>query len=224
MNSKIKITVTAFLLIFTSTQQRLCNHVGLGQNKSEGESERIDADALFEQQPKVTMPSDYYVSDTIYQWDDEIFEWVAVEDSSHLLSKSKKTDLANILNSKEPIVVDWEVLMNIEYKLKYFAELEMDIYAPEFPEAVKALDGKEVIIEGFVIPFEEEGLLSLSHYPFAACFFCGKASPASIISMYMKNQNKRYKIDDFKKFKGMLRLNHDNPNEFYYILEEATEL
>ena len=114
--------------------------------------------------------------------------------------------------------------MDINYELRYFKELDMEIYAPVFSEAVKALDGKEVILEGFVLVFDEEpDLLSLSANPYASCFFCGKASPASVISMYLKKKRKRYKMDDFKKFRGTLHLNHDDPNEFYYILRNATE-
>jgi len=114
--------------------------------------------------------------------------------------------------------------MNIKYRLKYFSELDMEMYAPVFPESIKELDGKEIVIEGFVIPFDEEQeLLSLSANPYASCFFCGKASPASVISMYLKNKRKRYKMDAFKKFRGKLELNHDNPNEFYYILHNAKE-
>lgn len=114
--------------------------------------------------------------------------------------------------------------MEINYQLKYFSELEMEIYAPVFPKEIKELDGKEVAIIGFVIPFdEEEQLLSLSANPYAACFFCGQASPASVMSMYLKNKRKRYKVDDFKRFRGTLHLNHDDPNEFYYILRNAVE-
>ena len=128
-------------------------------------------------------------------------------------------------SDQEPIRVNWDVLMDIEYKLKHFEEIGMEIYAPDFMKAQKELDGKEVIIEGYVIPFDEDGgSLTLSHFPFAACFFCGNASPASVISMYLRNEKKRYKIDDFKKFRGTLHLNYDDPYEFYYILRDAREI
>ena len=100
----------------------------------------------------------------------------------------------------------------------------MEMYAPVFSKAVEALHEKEVIIEGYVIPLDPKGdLLALSFNPYAACFFCGKASPASVLSMYLKENNRRYKTDDFVKFRGTLHLNQDNPNEFYYILRDARE-
>ena len=107
--------------------------------------------------------------------------------------------------SEEPIEIDWKLLMDIEYELKYFSELDMEMYAPVFPENIQALDEQEVIIVGFVLPFEQElDILALSANPYASCFFCGQASPASVISMYLKNKNKRYKMDDFKKIQRIL--------------------
>lgn len=125
----------------------------------------------------------------------------------------------------DPIEIDWQVLINIDYELRYFKELDMEMYDPVFSKAVEALDGKEVIIEGYIIPFEvEEELLTLSLNPYASCFFCGNASPASVISLYLKEKGQRYKTDDFKKFRGTLYLNYDDPNEFYYILRDAEEV
>jgi hypothetical protein len=124
-----------------------------------------------------------------------------------------------------PIEIEWKVLMAIEYKLKYFEALETEMYAPVFSKAVEKLHEQEVIIKGYIIPFDAKGeLLALSYYPYASCFFCGKASPASVISLYLKNKRKRYHTDDFIKFRGTLFLNYDDPNEFYYILRGAEEI
>lgn len=161
---------------------------------------------------------------TIYEWNDQIRDWVEVEDASKakaaLTSEPVETHA-----SSAPVTIDWKTLMDIKYELKYFSAIETEAYAPIFPGTIKALDKKEVIIEGFVIPFDEEGeFLALSFNPYASCFFCGKASPASVMSMRLKNKRKRYKIDDFKKFKGTLYLNSNDPNEFYYILADAKEV
>ncbi len=101
----------------------------------------------------------------------------------------------------------------------------MVAYAPIFNSNLEFLHEKEVIVEGFVIPLEDnQNPIALSSNPFSSCFFCGQASPASVISVYLKNEKKRYKTDDFKKFKGIIYLNYDDPNNFYYILREAIEL
>lgn len=121
----------------------------------------------------------------------------------------------------KPIKIDWALLMEIEYNLKFNQASELKIYASIFTEALIAFDGKEVIIEGFVIPLDENGgMVALSANPYASCFFCGKASSASVMGLYLKKK-KLYKIDDFRKFRGMLKLNYNDPDEFYFILEDA---
>lgn len=157
---------------------------------------------------------------TIYHWDEAEYDWVPVDKKD---LKATTTDAPSSV-LVEPIDITWPFLMDINYKLKYYEEVEMEMYAPIFPDAIKELASKEVMIEGFVIPFDEEGdLLALSANPFASCFFCGKASPASVISLHLRKKKNRYKMDDYLKFRGTLLLNYDDPKEFYYILEEAVE-
>ncbi|MEL6254428.1 MAG: DUF3299 domain-containing protein [Bacteroidota bacterium] len=121
-----------------------------------------------------------------------------------------------------PVRIDWQILQDIKYDLKYMPELELSMYTPLFSDRVKALDGKEVIIEGYVIPMIE-GLneIALSANPYAACFFCGQAGPASVMSVFLKEDARKFKLDDIKKFRGRLKLNYDNPDEFYYLLQDA---
>lgn len=138
---------------------------------------------------------------------------------------TEATSACTMSDASDPIKINWGMLMDIDYELRYFEEVEMEIYAPVFPSEVKEYDGKVVELQGYVIPFDEEAnLVALSYNPFAACFFCGNASPASVISLHLKEKKKRYKVDAFKKFKGTLQLNSDDPNEFYYILKDAEEV
>ena len=162
------------------------------------------------------------VNDTVYVWDDYLLEWVPTNETLSSLAEKPKGP-PSTLDLTEPIDIRWPFLMNIQYRLKYFSEIDMEIFAPIFNDELKSLHGKEAIIKGYVLPFEEEGILALSYNSFASCFFCGKASPASIISLYPAKK-KRYKIDDLVKFKGKLFLNEDNPDEFYYILRDAVEI
>lgn len=173
--------------------------------------------------PVNDVEEDYYVNDITYRWDDQLLNWVDTrsypEGTIDIISPEPEVQRSG------PIKVDWELLMDIEYRLKYFSEIDAEMFAPVFKKEVQALHGKLVTIEGYVIPFEaEEEILSLSYNPYAACFFCGKASPASIISLFLKKKKKKYKIDDYKTFKGILYLNEDDPNQFYYILRDAKEI
>jgi len=223
MSKNIKILFAAILIAGVFTQDKICEHFGFGQAKLHDspvvtvhEKELIASDTV--------VKKDYFINDTIYRWDEQLLDWVMTKGSAGFRAQLVNATVSDRSSSK-PIKVDWKVLLDIEYRLRYFSEIDMEMYAPVFPKAVEALHEKEVIIEGFVIPFdEEEELLSLSFNPYSSCFFCGKASPASVISMYLKKKRSRYKIDDFKKFRGTLYLNHDDPNEFYYILRNAKEV
>ena len=217
--------VLLFLLLFVGvvTQDHICEHLGFGQSKFHDERDSSIHQVAHYEAP-VEEKENYLVSDTVFSWNEQSLNWEA--DSTFNIKKPKGTNSLVLFEPiKEPVDLEWYTLMNIQYQLKYFAQIDMEMYAPVFPDSVLMLDGKEVIIEGFVIPFEEDGAhVSLSFNPYASCFFCGKASPASVLSMYLKNKKARYAIDAFKKFKGKLRLNHDDPDEFYYILEDAKEV
>lgn len=118
--------------------------------------------------------------------------------------------------------ITWKTLEGIGYSEKYVAKLEEKFKFPIFTSHLKSLDGKPVEVQGYLIPFDPTGKeIALSANPYAACFFCGKAGPASIIILKMKVPNKKVKTDMYKSVKGTLKLNYDDPEEFYYILENA---
>ena len=222
MNRNLKILLAAILIAGVFTQDIVCKHLGFGQNKYQETSTSVGQEKKLTSQ-ETSLEKDSFIDEHTYRWDVQTMDWVQINETQNFLAQLVNYN-TNEYSLTSPIEVDWKVLMDIKYRLKYFSEIDMEIYAPVFSRAVKALHGKEVIIEGYVIPIdEEEEILSLSFNPYASCFFCGKGSPASVISMYLNDNNKRYKIDDFKKFRGKLYLNHDDPNEFYYILRDAKE-
>ncbi|WP_157558543.1 hypothetical protein [Microscilla marina] len=60
----------------------------------------------------------------------------------------------------------------------------------------------------------------LSYFPIQQCFFCGAASPESIVGA---NSPKGIRLDGKRlKIKGKLTLNTKNPEHLFYILNEAT--
>jgi hypothetical protein len=94
---------------------------------------------------------------------------------------------------------------------------------PIFSDAVKQLEGKLITIEGYAIPLDPSGnQIVLSANPYSACFFCGKASPASIMSVLFSKQQKGLKTDDFITVTGRLQLNSTDTSQPYYTLEHAT--
>ncbi|WP_343690935.1 hypothetical protein [Chitinophaga sp.] len=126
---------------------------------------------------------------------------------------------------EQPLKASWNILLNIKYEEKYLNDIKGYMLFPKFTQNVKNLDGKIVEIKGFVIPVDKTGAsLALSANPYASCYFCGGGSPASIITVKLKKKNTGYDIDDFKKFRGKLRLNATDINEFYYVLELSEEV
>lgn len=218
MNKATKIILGLFLLALLFTNKKLCEHLGFGQARMHDGISEVDS-ITEEEDPS----GNYFVDDSIYQWDGYVLDWVGVnEDDSY---EAEFVHYVDDIKDTDAIEVSWELLTDIKYRLRYFKQIDMEMYAPVFNKKLKELDGKKVKIKGFVIPFEDqEGVVSLSANPFASCFFCGKASPASVMSMYFNDEVGLYKMDDYKTFKGILELNQDNPDEFYYILRDTEEV
>ncbi len=210
------------MIVFVSlvlTQQKICQHIGLGQLKYYGPSTSIKNKIPTVDQEQIE--GNYVVKNTFYVDNEKIAGWGNRGHEKTTQEKEVNSVYHGSLTS-EPIEIEWQVLIDINYQLTYFQELETEMYSPVFSEAVKALDSKEILIEGFVIPFDEvSDTVALSANPMASCFFCGRASPASVMSMYLRDKSKRFKVDDFKKFRGKLHLNYDDPNEYYYVLRDA---
>lgn len=168
------------------------------------------------------VPLDEVVNDTIYDWDETLYEWVPAEPGAAAALADTTKIVVDEQARNTPKNLKWPTLTDIRYCIKYFAKVDMQSFAPIFPAHIRALDGAMVRIKGYVIPLDETGeTIALSSNSFASCFFCGQASPATVISMRLAESGKRYEMDEQRTFTGRLRLNHDNPDEFYYILEEA---
>lgn len=144
-----------------------------------------------------------------------------------------KTTLISILSllslalipSEPAKVIDWKLLAKVEFVDKYFEEYEAWYLVPKFSEEVKALDGKTVVIKGYVIPLDVDGgQYALSAYPFSACFFCGGAGPESVMSLHFKDSPDRFDTDEYLNFSGTLRLNSKDVEDFNYILEDCKVL
>lgn len=219
MNRGLKTLAGLILIITVMTQDKICKHTGLDQA-------RFGRPLLSSQMGKSNSTlKDFQYGSILSVYSDlpdkQGLDLVPVMDSQSF-QKREQGVINEMMSVSQPINVEWQTLISISYKLKYFPELETEMYSPVFSDRVKALDRKEIMIKGFVIPFDEfSDTLALSANPFASCFFCGKASPASVISMYLQDKGKRYKVDDVRTFRGNLYLNYDDPNEYYYILRNA---
>ncbi len=119
----------------------------------------------------------------------------------------------------------WRTLSKVTYEVRLDEVTKFDLEFPIFSDEVKALDGKEITIEGWMIPLEElkgKSYFVLSALPFANCFFCGGAGPETVMEVYCKKHidftEKRIKV------KGTLTVNADDPLRLMYILNEARQV
>jgi hypothetical protein len=93
---------------------------------------------------------------------------------------------------------------------------------PVFSAAAKSLNGKVVILPGYMIPFEtgsKGAKFMFSSLPINACFFCGVGGPESVVEVNMKQPLSFH--DKPVDIKGILRLNDKDPDKMIYIIEQA---
>lgn len=116
--------------------------------------------------------------------------------------------------------ITWNDLKDVHFKKKFNIDLAMFYLYPNFGPKVTMLNGKTVEIRGYTIPIDSEGNYVVSQNPNSMCYFCGKSGPESMIQLKF-SAKQRYKVDEIRTFKGVLRLNATNVQELNYILEDA---
>ena len=115
----------------------------------------------------------------------------------------------------------WQLLSDVDFREVFLEELDSYYWMPTFGPDVRAAEGKDYYITGYVIPVDEDFFV-LSRYPFANCFFCGGAGPESVIDLrFPAGSSNKYELDDRLTFRGTLRLNADDVYQMNYILDGA---
>ncbi|MEZ4888637.1 MAG: hypothetical protein R3E32_28185 [Chitinophagales bacterium] len=115
----------------------------------------------------------------------------------------------------------WEIMLDAKFKYTYDVEQDIWYNKPQFNDKVKKMEGKEVIVEGFMVPVDVTGdVYVLSAFPYSACFFCGAAGKESVMEIRMKDSNQHFKMDQMLTFKGKLDL-VDDVYGLMYLLEDA---
>ena len=116
----------------------------------------------------------------------------------------------------------WKLLSKVEIERRYDETFNFEVEFPIFSDEVKALDGKPITMEGWMIPLDElrgKNYFVLSALPFANCFFCGGAGPETVMEVFSK---KEISFTEKKiKVRGKLSINPDDPMRLMYILNDA---
>lgn len=108
------------------------------------------------------------------------------------------------------------------YTTTYQKDLQEEFDKPLFNKEVRALDGKIVVLPGYMVPFENgmKGThFMLSSLPLNACFFCGVGGPESVVEVFL-TEPVSY-TDKPIEVKGKLVLNDSDPDRMTYVLENA---
>ena len=120
------------------------------------------------------------------------------------LSSFNLNKISTTSNSKEVVVTDtltWSLLGKIDYTKKA-DKLYGEVMFPVINFKLKALQGKEVAISGFIIPIDNKNY-AISKNVFAACFFCGKSGPETIAGIKFKGGAfPKLKTDTYVTLKG----------------------
>lgn len=115
----------------------------------------------------------------------------------------------------------WKVLGGISYEK---SEDEYgEIYVPVFSKEVRALEGMEISLPGYIIPFEgmfKPDRLIISSLPIASCFFCGSGGPETVAEVEMKDPVKY--TAKLVEITGILELNDNDTDQLMYIVKNAT--
>jgi len=118
----------------------------------------------------------------------------------------------------------WNEFAKTKFEPKYYEKLGEYLFYPTFTNEVKALEGKEITIEGFYVPFapEDGNYIIVSKFPMSQCFFCGGGGPESIAEvMFKNNAMPKFQVDDLITVKGKLKLNANDIDHVNFILTEA---
>ena len=116
----------------------------------------------------------------------------------------------------------WTTLSKVKIERKFDPSMNFEVDYPTFSEEILALNGKEITLEGWMIPLDElrgENYFVLSALPFANCFFCGGAGPETVMEVFT-DEKVEFEVDRIK-VKGRLRLNATDPMQLMYILNDA---
>ena len=122
------------------------------------------------------------------------------------------------------VLVDdgWSLFARVKFKPNYLKQYEQTFLVPEFDEAIRAYEGKEISVRGHYLPIEvSKNSIVVSKFPYASCFFCGGGGPESVVEVAFLQKPRKFKTDEIIIVKGKLKLNSADVDHMNFILTEA---
>lgn len=115
--------------------------------------------------------------------------------------------------------ITWAILNNVEYKESPHKDYGT-VYLPTFSSEIKKTENKNVIIKGYLVPVDKS-TWALSKNTYAACFFCGKAGPETVLGLTFKGDPGKLKMDANVTLSGKFILNGTDVDDWMYSLKDA---
>jgi hypothetical protein len=137
----------------------------------------------------------------------------------------RKADFNKFSSNKSSHIVladtlTWTLLGKIDYNKKadkVYGEVMFPVINPK----LKTKQGKSIVISGFIIPIDNKSY-ALSKNVFAACFFCGKSGPETIMGIKFKGGAfPKLKTDQYVTLTGTFRYNDNDVEDWIYHIENA---
>lgn len=119
----------------------------------------------------------------------------------------------------------WKTLSKITFKKQYDEIMGFKVDVPVFSPEIHELNGKEVIVKGYIIPIEGykgHTEFIFSAFPYNMCFFCGGAGPETVMEVTAKTPIE-YTADAIT-IRGKLSLNAEDINKLMYILSDVEQI
>ena len=119
-------------------------------------------------------------------------------------------------------VLDWGDLSDgISWVLSSPGDIFAGFQRATFSPELKALEGKQVIITGYLLVLDgKQSVYLLSKNPMASCFFCGNGGPETILDLKF-TEKPSFVMDELLSVQGTLHLNGNDPNACYFRIENA---
>ncbi len=129
------------------------------------------------------------------------------------------------VSAQSPQDNTWRTLAKVTFKQQYDELFGFDIDVPVFHRDVRALEGKEVTLRGYIIPVEgyrSHREFVFSAYPYQMCFFCGGAGPETVMEVFAKDPIPY--TAEIITIRGVLQLNDTDVHRLMYILNGAVRV
>jgi uncharacterized protein len=142
---------------------------------------------------------------------------------SGLIDPSEIPSVHNSFYQVPEGVVGWDTLGKLDVRTEVIAPLQA-IFHTDYSEEIKALDGQEVKLMGFIYPLEgglEHARFLLTAWP-PSCPFCLPAGPAQMVEVFCEEPVEF--TEGAILMAGKFEVLEEDPSGMYYRMQGAKEV